>query len=166
MDNTQTEVSPTSDRRMIASRVIDTPAALVFNAWTEPKQFGQWWGPADAQTSVHEMDVVPDGVTRLAVRGSDGTEHLVKLVYTDIQAARLLSYTQSRDVGSDEDAAAFSVTVHFEDQGQQQTRITMQTVFRSATERDRAVNGVGAATGADQLLERLAKFLQDFLPSH
>jgi len=163
-DITQQEVSPTADRGFVVSCVIHAPAALAFNAWIEPKQLEQWWGPAGFETLVHEMAVEPDGITRLVMRDADGVEYPNKLVYADITAGRLLSYMQSDDSDPDNDAAAFGVTVRFEDEGQEQTRVTMRMLFKTAAERDRVVNEYDAVSGANQTLQRLDQFLQAFLP--
>jgi len=165
MDNMQTEIYPTADRELVVSRLIDAPAALVFNAWIEPKQLEQWWGPNGFQTTVHEMEVRPEGITRLVMQGPDGEDHLNKLVYTEIKAAKVLSYMQSDDSDSDNDAAAFGVTVRFEEE-EQQTRVTVHTLFRTAAERDRVVQEADAISGGNQTMERLEKFLEEFLPPH
>ncbi len=165
MNNTDEKVSPPADREMVVSRLIDEPTALVFNAWIEPKQLEQWWGPEGFTTTVHEMDVAEDGITRLVMHGPDGIDYPNKLVYTDIQAAKRLSYIQSDDSDADNDGAAVGVTVLFEEE-EHRTRITMHTLFKSAAERDRVVQENDALNGANQTLERLDKFLHAFLPPH
>jgi uncharacterized protein YndB with AHSA1/START domain len=30
---------------LVLTRVFDAPRELVFNVWTDPKHFGNWWGP-------------------------------------------------------------------------------------------------------------------------
>lgn len=165
MDNNTGNPSPTADREMVVSRLIDEPTALVFNAWTEPKQLEQWWGPDGFTTTVHEMDVVEGGITRLVMHGPDGVDYPNRLAYTSITAAKRLSYMHSDDGDADNDAAAFGVTVSFEDDGHR-TRVTMLALFKTAAERERVVKEYDALQGANQTLERLDKFLQEFLPPH
>lgn len=157
-------VSPTADREIVVLRLIDAPAALVFNAWIEPHQLEKWWGPEGFRTSVHEMDVKPGGITRLVMRGPDGVEYPNRLAYAEVKAARLLTWLQSDDSDDDNDAATFGVAVHFEEEGLLRTRVTMQTLFKTAAERDRLARDADAVAGARQTLERLEKFLKDFLP--
>ena len=88
-----------------------------------------------------------------------------ELVYTEIKAAKVLSYMQSDDGDSDKGAAAFGVTVRFEEEGHQ-TRATMHAQFKTAAERDRAVQEVDAISEANQTLARLDKFLKELLPPH
>ena len=165
METTQTEVSPKADRELVVSRLIDAPAALAFNAWIEPKQLEQWWGPDGFQTTVHEMEVRPEGITRLVMHGPDGVDYPNKLVYTEIMAAKVLSYMQSDGSDSDNDAASFGVMVRFEEEGHQ-TRVTVHSLFKTAAERDRVEQEVEAISGATQTLARLEKFLKEFLPPH
>ena len=165
MDNNTGNPSPTADREIVVSRLIDEPTALVFNAWIEPKQLEQWWGPNGFTTTVHEMDVVEGGITRLVMHGPDGVDYPNKLVYTNITAAKRLSYMHSDDGDADNDAAAFGVTVSFEDDGHH-TCVTMLALFKTAAERERVVKEYDALQGANQTLERLDKFLQEFLPPH
>jgi uncharacterized protein YndB with AHSA1/START domain len=163
-DDRAANPAPTADNELEVSHVVHAPAALAFNAWIEPQQLAQWWGPEGFETTVHEMSVEPEGTTRLVMRGPDGVEYPNKLVYTAITAAHTLAYTQSDDSDPDNDAADFDVTVQFDDEGLEQTRITMRLRFRSAAERDRVVARYDAAGGATQTLQRLDRFLRDFLP--
>lgn len=152
-----------ANREMVASRLIDAPAALVYNAWIEPKQLEKWWGPTGLVTTVHEMEVEQDGITRLVMVGPDGTEFHNKFVYSEIKAAKQLSYMQSDDSDPDTDASQVGVTVLFSEEAQQ-TRVTMHTLFKSTAERDRVVQEYDASNGALQTLERLERFMKDFLP--
>ena len=163
MDAKTANASPTADREMVVTRLIDAPTALVFNAWIEPSQLDKWWGPNGFKTTVHEMDVAEGGITRLVMHGPDDVDYPNKLAYTDILAAKRLCYMQTDDGDLDNDAAAFGVSVLFEEEGSQ-TRITMHTLFKTAAERDRVVKEYDALAGANQTLERLDAFLKEFLP--
>jgi uncharacterized protein YndB with AHSA1/START domain len=44
--NSRTTVERTSDRELVATRTIDAPARLVFEAWTKPELIMRWWAPA------------------------------------------------------------------------------------------------------------------------
>jgi len=60
------------------SRVIKAPRTSVWNAWTDPASFEQWWVPAPARCQVVEMDLSPGGalVTRISEDGGDFVPHL------------------------------------------------------------------------------------------
>jgi uncharacterized protein YndB with AHSA1/START domain len=55
------EATLTSDREIVVTRVIDAPREMVFEAWTDPEQVVQWWGPFGFTTTIHEMEVRPGG---------------------------------------------------------------------------------------------------------
>ena len=42
----RTTVERTSDRELVATRTVDAPARLVFEAWTKPELMMRWWAPA------------------------------------------------------------------------------------------------------------------------
>lgn len=60
------------------SRVIKAPRSLIWNAWTDPSSFEQWWIPAPAKCKVMAMDLHPGGafVTQMSENGGDFTPHL------------------------------------------------------------------------------------------
>ena len=41
----RTTVQRKSDREVVVTRTFDAPARLVFEAWTKPALFKQWWVP-------------------------------------------------------------------------------------------------------------------------
>ena len=63
----QTTVEQTSDREIVVTRTFDAPARLVFEAWSNPDLFRQWWVPRSMGMTLHdcEMDVRTGGSYRL-----------------------------------------------------------------------------------------------------
>src|ERR1700712_4695133 len=43
------------------TRFFAAPSQLVFEAWTKPEQFAQWFGDADSSIEAAHMDVTPGG---------------------------------------------------------------------------------------------------------
>lgn len=54
-------MTDTPDTTIAITRTFDAPRQLVWNAWTEPDQFGKWFGPGTARTT---MDLRPGGEWR------------------------------------------------------------------------------------------------------
>jgi uncharacterized protein YndB with AHSA1/START domain len=83
------------DLDLTISRVIKAPRPVVWNAWTDPASFEQWWVPAPARCKVLEMDLRPGGplVTQISENGGDFVPHvsgcflavddLERIVFTD-----------------------------------------------------------------------------------
>ena len=67
-----TTVERTSDREVVVTRTFDAPARLVFEAWTKPELFEQWWVPRSMGMTLRscELDVRTGGKYRL-VFGDD-----------------------------------------------------------------------------------------------
>src|SRR5688572_29647002 len=64
----RTTVEQTSEREIVVTRTFDAPVHLVFEAWTRPELFKQWWVPRSIGMSLLacEMDVRIGGKYRLA----------------------------------------------------------------------------------------------------
>jgi len=153
----QANRSDTSDREIVTSRLLDAPRELVFEAWTDPKQVVQWWGPHGFTTTTDEMSVTPGGIWRFVMHGPDGRDYKNKIIYTEVVRPERLVY---RHAGEDEhEDVRFHVTVTFEAQGRK-TLLTMRSVFATAQERDDVVEKYGALEGARQTLERLAQHVE------
>src|SRR3954464_16082855 len=56
-----------SDRELVVTRTINGPARIVFEAWTRPELFKQWWVPKSCGLALLscEMDVRVGGRYRL-----------------------------------------------------------------------------------------------------
>ena len=145
----------TSDREIVITRVIGAPRELVFNAWTDPKHIGQWWGPRGFTTTIHEMDVRPGGIWRYVMHSPDGVDYKNKVVYVEIVKPERLVYLHSDDTAGD--PGQFHVTATFVEEGGK-TRLTLRMFFESAAERDK-MKEFGAIEGGNQTLERLEEYL-------
>jgi uncharacterized protein YndB with AHSA1/START domain len=137
-------------RSIVVTRLFDAPRDLVFDAWTDSRHVGNWWGPRGFTTTTHEMDVRPGGVWRLTMHGPDGVDYQNKITYLEVAKPERLVY--------DHGGAAARVTVTFEDEGGK-TRLTMRMVFQSAEIRDAVVKKHNAVEGANQTLDRFGEQL-------
>src|SRR3954451_11716224 len=63
----QTKVERKSDREIVASRIVNGPAHIVFEAWSKPELFKKWWVPKSAPMTLEscEMEVRTGGKYRL-----------------------------------------------------------------------------------------------------
>jgi uncharacterized protein YndB with AHSA1/START domain len=151
MEN-DTKVERTSDRELVVSRTVNGPARLVFEAWTKPELFRQWWVPKSLGMSLLscDMDVRVGGRYRLV------------FAHGDAQAAFFGTYQEvtphSRLVWTNEETDEGSVTtVTFAEQGGK-TLLVMHELYPSKEALDAAGTGAMEAMGEsfDQLDELLA----------
>jgi len=63
----RTTVERKGDREIVVTRWFDAPARLVFEAWSNPELFRQWWVPRSMGMTLYdcEMDVRTGGTYRL-----------------------------------------------------------------------------------------------------
>src|SRR3954462_8350894 len=63
----RTTVERKSERELVVTRTVNGPARIVFDAWTRPELFKQWWVPKSCGLSLLscELDVRVGGTYRL-----------------------------------------------------------------------------------------------------
>jgi uncharacterized protein YndB with AHSA1/START domain len=147
----------TVDREIVLTRVFDAPRSMVWEAWTDPKQVGLWWGPKGFTTTIEVMDVRVGGVWRQVMHGLDGTDYPNESIFTEVVPYQRLAYTLTggRKGGPAVQMEKFTT---FEEEASG-TRVTIRMVFASAEARDRNVRDYGSIEGGKQTLERLAEHL-------
>ncbi|PNY79200.1 SRPBCC domain-containing protein [Deinococcus koreensis] len=149
---------PEQSRQIETTRLIRGPRSLVFRAWTEARHLDRWFGPRGFTTTTHALEFRVGGVWAFDMRGPDGTVYPNHIEWREIVPVQRIAFRHGAHA---HDQAAFDVTVRFVDRGEQ-TELTLRTVFRSTAERDAAVDRHGAAEGAQQTLERLERFVDEF----
>src|SRR4029450_1568560 len=85
--------SPTLDRELVLTRIIDAPREKVFRAWTEPELLKQWFAPLPWTTPVVETDVRPGGASFIVMRSPDGNEFPNRGVYLEVVENQRLVFT-------------------------------------------------------------------------
>ncbi len=151
------DATSTVDREIVMTRIFDAPRELVWEAWTDPKQVVQWWGPNGFTTTIHEMDVKPGGVWRHTMHGPDGTDYPNKSVFVEVVKPERIVYSHGGGKQGGP-GAQFQATWTFAAQGDK-TKLTIRMVFKSAAERDQVVKEYGAIEGGKQTLGRLEEHL-------
>jgi uncharacterized protein YndB with AHSA1/START domain len=140
-----TTIERKSEREVVVTRTFNAPARIVFEAWTKPQLFRQWWVPKSMGMSLLscDMDVRVGGTYRL------------EFAYGDSRAAFFGTYQEvtpdSRLVWTNEESDERSVTtVTFEEQGGK-TLLVMHELYPSKE----ALNAAGGA--ADATVETFAQ---------
>jgi uncharacterized protein YndB with AHSA1/START domain len=146
-----------SDREIVITRVFDAPRELIWDAWTDPKQVVQWWGPKGFSTTIHEMDVRPGGVWRHVMHGPDGSDYPNLSTFLEVVKPERIVYSHGGGRKGDP-GAQFEATWTFEAEGNK-TRLTLRMVFPSAAARDLVVKTYNAIEGGNQTLGRLGEQL-------
>jgi uncharacterized protein YndB with AHSA1/START domain len=149
----------TSAREIEISREFAAPVERVWQAWADPAQLGEWFGPAGFRTVTTSREFRAGGHWRYTMIGPDGHEYLNLVDYLEVAPHSLLRY---RHAGAgDTEAINFEVEVRFEPcgPGNARTRMSMRSVFPSESALRFVVENYGAIEGGKQTQARLASFL-------
>ncbi len=100
----RTTVRRKSDREVVVTRTFDAPARLVFEAWTRPELFTQWWVPRSMGMTLRscKLDVRVGGQYRLEF-GDDPANPIAFFgKYVEVTPPSRLAWTneESGDGGS------------------------------------------------------------------
>ena len=114
------QASPPPGLRLVVTRVIQAPCAMIFKAWTDPKQMVQWWSPEDIECRSVTADLKIGGAYRIHMFSEKG-DHIAVGRYREIVPNRRLQFTWQWEHYAMPDSV---VTVEFEDLGKA-TRLTL-----------------------------------------
>ncbi|MBZ9680993.1 MULTISPECIES: SRPBCC family protein [unclassified Mesorhizobium] len=149
----RTTVERKSDRELVVTRSFDAPARIVFEAWTKPELFKQWWTPKSMGMFLRscEMDVRVGGGYRLVFGHDDSHPAEFFGRYLEVTPPSRLVWTN--DEGGDGGPVT---TVTFEEKGGK-TLLVMHEVYPSKEALDAA--GTGAADAMGETFGQLDELL-------
>ena len=149
----RTTVERKSERELVVTRTFNGPARIVFEAWTRPELFKQWWVPKSMDMFLRscEMDVRTGGRYRL-VFGHDASNPVAFFGrYIEVTPHSRLVWT-NEEAGDDGPVT----TVTFEERGGK-TLLVMHELYPSKEALDAA--GTGAAEMMRETFEQLDELL-------
>ena len=140
-------VKRTTDREIVVTRKFNAPAHLVFEAWTKPDLFAQWWLPKSMGMKLHSLE--------LDARAG-GNYHLNFGPGADFFGTYLEVTPHSRIVWTNDEGENSSITtVTFEEQGGE-TLLVMSEVYPTA-------EALEAGAGAEEATHETFAQLDDLL---
>jgi uncharacterized protein YndB with AHSA1/START domain len=147
-----TTVERKSERELVVTRTINGPARLVFEAWTKPELFKQWWVPKSLGMSLLscELDVRVGGGYRLVFRFGSSDTMAFFGTYKEVTPHSRLVWTNEE---SDEGPVT---TVTFAEKGGK-TLVVLHELYPSKAALDAA--GTGAADAMGETFEQLEELL-------
>src|SRR6188474_1816961 len=74
------------------TRLYDAPVKAVWDAWTDPDQVAQWWGPRGFTITTHSKDLRPGGQWVYTMHGPDGTDYPNITLYHVVEPNSRLVY--------------------------------------------------------------------------
>ncbi|MCJ2060300.1 SRPBCC family protein [Methylobacterium sp. J-048] len=147
----RTTVERASDKELVVTRTIDGPACLVFEAWTKPELFQQWWAPKSFGLSLisFEADIRTGGTYRL-VTGHPSSEQPMAFFGRYIEVTPHARLVWTNDEGG-EDGAVTTVTFEEKDGA---TQVVVQERYPSKEALDEALAS-GSTSGWGEQFEQL-----------
>jgi uncharacterized protein YndB with AHSA1/START domain len=137
------------------TRIYDAPVQAVWDAWTDPQQTAQWWGPRGFTLTTHSKDLRSGGHWSYTMHGPDGVDYPNKTQYLEVVMGSKLVYDRG---GNDDRPPLFRVTVLFSPiDGKTKMDMTMSLPTPEAAEETR--NFIKKA-GGDSTWDRLAEYLE------
>ena len=148
----RTTVERKSERELVVTRTFNGPARIVFEAWTKPELFRQWWVPKSMGMSLLscEMDVRVEGRYRLEFAHGDSQAAFFG-TYKEVAPHSRLVWTN--DEGGDGGPVT---TLIFEEKGGK-TLLVMHELYPSKEALDAA--GTGAADVTVETFAQLDELL-------
>lgn len=165
-ERNQPEAAASTAEQLVIERVFDAPRELVWQAWTVPEHFVQWWGPQEFTTPYCTIDLRVGGVMRFCMRSAqygdfwcggrflevDPPSRLVYADYFTDEQGNLVPATHYGMSAEFPDETRTEVT--FEDLGGGKTKMTLrQALPAKLAEREGAYDGWG------QSFDKLAAYL-------
>ena len=118
--------APASGEGIRITRVFDAPRERVWQEWTEPERFADWFGGAESEVPITSvsMDVRPGGAWRATMfTGSARRESNWHGVYREVVAPERLVFTVTDRPGED---AEELVSVILDDLGEGRTEMLFE----------------------------------------
>ena len=142
-----------SERELVITRTFDAPPRLVFEAWTTPELFKQWWVPKSIGATLLscEQDVRVGGSYRLEFAHPEGAAPMAFFgKYLEV-------VPNTRLVWSNEESAEGAVTTVTFEEKDGKTLLVMSELYPSKQALDIAVEGMDEAL--PETFEQLDEFL-------
>lgn len=136
-------------------RIYDAPIKIVWDAWTDPKQVAQWWGPRGFTITTHEKELRSGGFWNYTMHGPDGVDYPNSTKYLEVEKYSKLVYDHG---GYADRPPLFQVTVFFTEQ-KGKTKMDM-TMTLPTPEAAREIEKFIKKAGGNSTWDRLAEYLE------
>lgn len=157
-NQTRVKVEP-GKQELFITREFDAPRELVFKAFTDPDLLVKWMGPRQLHTRIDRFEPASGGSWRFVQTDKDGNEFGFHGVCHEQTAPERIIRTFEFE-GLPEKGHVALETVRLEVLPGQRTKVTIQSVFQSISDRDGMVQS-GMEQGVNESHERLDEILDE-----
>ena len=151
------------ERTLVTTRTYDAPVALVYKAWTDPKQLANWFPPEGFSSPRCELDPRPGGVFRVDMKAPEGEPFNGMVfpgpgVFSEVIRNERLVFTMRPEIAPGQKMPEVTTTVHFEDLGGGRTKLTVEQTLPTVAEFE-AMAKQGMKQGINESLDKLSGVL-------
>ena len=148
------------ERDLTIARFIRAPRAAVWEAWTEPRQFEQWWVPAPAICRAVRFEPVAGGalVTEISEAGQPYGPHM-NACFLLVEPQRRLVFTDALLGGWRPAPGSFMSAEITLDEADGGTQYTARVMHADRATRDKHAE-LGFYDGWGTVIEQLARFVE------
>jgi uncharacterized protein YndB with AHSA1/START domain len=136
------------------TRIYDAPLTAVWEAWTDPAQVAQWWGPRGFTLTHHDHDLRTGGYWHYTMHGPDGTDYENTTQYLEVVPHARMVYDHG---GHKDRPPLFRVTALFTERAGR-TQLDMSMAF-ATPEVAQEMRGFIRKAGGEGTWDRLAEYL-------
>jgi uncharacterized protein YndB with AHSA1/START domain len=144
-----------SSKEIRITRIYDAPVKTVWEAWTDPEQVAQWWGPRGFTLTTHSKDLRVGGSWKYTMHGPDGVDYPNNTLYHEVEKHSKLVYDHG---GYEDRPPLFRVTVLFSEVDGK-TKMEMSMALPTPEAAVEARKFIKKA-GGDATWDRLAEYLE------
>lgn len=158
--NIGTTVERQSERELVVSRTFDSPASVLFEAWTKPELLKRWWVPKSFGVSFLscEAEACAGGTYRFVFSHAASDQPMAFFGrYIDVSPHSRLVWTNEES----DDGAVTTVTL---EEKADKTLLIMHDLYPSKESLDNAV-ACGSTGGTGEAFEQLDELLVTLRPS-
>ncbi|KQU97447.1 SRPBCC domain-containing protein [Devosia sp. Root105] len=148
------------ERDLTIERFIRAPRAAVWDAWTLPRQFEQWWVPEPAKCRAVRFEAVPGGplVTEISEAGQPFAPHM-NACFLIVEPQRRLIFTDALLAGFRPAPNSFITAEITLDEMNGGTQYAARVMHSDRATRDKHAE-LGFYDGWGTVIEQLARFVE------
>lgn len=144
-------------QEVFITREFDAPRELVYKAHIDPKLYVQWLGPHGYEMILDEFEPVNGGKYRYIHKDKDGNEYGFHGTFHTMTEELMIQTFEFE--GLPEPGHVTLDTMRLEKLPNNRTRVTIQSIFQSVSDRDGMIQS-GMETGINDSYEKLDEILQ------
>ena len=145
-------------QEVFITREFDAPRELVYKAHTDPNLYAQWLGPRGYEMILETFEPHSGGRYRYIHKDQNGNEFAFHGVFHEISEERMIQTFEFE--GLPESGHVTLDTMRLEQLPGNRTRVTIQSLFQSVSDRDGMVRS-GMEHGMREGYERLDEVLEN-----